>query len=435
MASRQARIVFEYPRFGPGVISQSPPAISGFVAPSDLSVLEPDPEFCPFSDSDSYDSEDYDSDEPDSEDSDEEEQDKWAAEFLKRIDRLRQSPQLLHEARLRKGARLREMARAQRLAEAEREAQRAMRAREEMQAQDEDQPQAGKPAEPQNLVRLQTLAESQDEDGSGEPAWRPHAHLFLSQIPQDESTWSRHLLTNAEVRSLCNRIASPTSPFINPNHGGGGRSWSSLFTQCIFFLACASFHPPLASLFSVILVAACHVALVSGCPKHIVSQTLKECVSQCGVREAEVSDAMVDKVREGVIAGIDVLSEYARVIGPRANEIPLHASGFLRMAQHCTPSCRSYIKAHILSTYRPRTLAHDSEYLEIPALVYELFGGEKSAWKYEDISRILHPNAYKMPIYKSIQMRLVLEYEEESEDEEDAQKLPGLVRLFRVHSM
>lgn len=53
----------------------------------------------------------------------------------------------------------------------------------------------------------------------------------------------------------------------------------------------------------------------------------------------------------------------------------LLAQDCLQLFQHCDSACFSFIKSRISSTYRP-TVPLQSEYLEIPALVYELLGGE-----------------------------------------------------------
>ncbi|KAF4984435.1 hypothetical protein FZEAL_398 [Fusarium zealandicum] len=274
MPRAQLRFVFEYPQLGSDIVSDSPPKVT---TSGDGPTFGPDPEACPYEDSE--DSEDYDE-------------------------------------------------------------------------------------------------ESQVEDDQGKASWHPRAVHFLSQIPQDDTAWSRHLSTNTDVRSLCHRLRIP---FLYPGFQAH-LNWSRLFSECTWHLARACNNPPLASLFSLIFVAACHVALVDGCPKETVLEGLKACVRQCGVMEDELTEDMLDRVREGVVTGISILGEYARVVGCRANEIPLHAQGCLELFQRSTPACSSFIKSRIPSTYRPTTPLH-SECLEIPALVYDLLGGRHSKWE------------------------------------------------------
>jgi hypothetical protein len=164
--------------------------------------------------------------------------------------------------------------------------------------------------------------ESEDELGEPNLDWHPHAINFLAQVPQDDATWSRYLNTNGEVRSLCHRLRLP---FLYPGFRKDFIDWGRLFAECKWHLARACENPPLASLFSLIFIAACHVALVDGCPREIVFAGIRECVRQCGIWEYELTEPMLDRLREGAVKGIMILTEYARVVGARAHEIPIHS--------------------------------------------------------------------------------------------------------------
>jgi hypothetical protein len=217
--------------------------------------------------------------------------------------------------------------------------------------------------------------------------WYPHALRFLSQVPQSDGDWSRHISCNDDIQSLCHSLKLP-SDF--QDH----IDWSRLFDECARHLAQACHNPPLASFFSLIFVATCQVALVGGCPRKTVLRGLEFCARHCGVAEDELTELVLDNVREGVITGIRLLKEYTRVVGCRANEIPLHsklkepryslcqnsvpkallAQDCLQLFRRCDSACFSFIQSHISSTYRPTTPLQ-SDCLEIPALVYDLLGG------------------------------------------------------------
>ncbi|KAF5674912.1 hypothetical protein FHETE_2663 [Fusarium heterosporum] len=124
-----------------------------------------------------------------------------------------------------------------------------------------------------------------------EVPWRSLALHFLNQIPQSDAEWSRHLSCNNHVRSLCHRLKIPS-----PYSGFQAHlDWSRLFDECTLHLARAHSDPSLASLFSLVFVAACHVALYDGCPRETVLKGLRACLKQCGVAEQELTRPMLDR--------------------------------------------------------------------------------------------------------------------------------------------
>ncbi|KAF5570261.1 hypothetical protein FPHYL_1337 [Fusarium phyllophilum] len=252
----------------------------------------------------------------------------------------------------------------------------------------------------------------QDDPGSdnNQPSgrWHPHALHFLAQVPQSDDDWSRYLSSNFDVGSLCHRLKLPYMfPGIRAH-----LDWPRFFNECTWHLARACNNPSLGSLFSLIFVAACHVALKDGCPREEVYKGLRACVRQCGISEEELTLPMLDRIREGVITGIGILREYSRVVGCRANEIPLHAHNCLQVFQCRNPACVRLIKQKIASTYRPTTPL-ESEYLEIPSLVYEVLGGRHSKWEYKTIYRMLcSQETQSICAYGSFDVTRVMEFEE-----------------------
>ncbi|KAG4262574.1 hypothetical protein FPRO03_10804 [Fusarium proliferatum] len=252
----------------------------------------------------------------------------------------------------------------------------------------------------------------QDDPGSDNDQhngrWHPHALHFLAQVPQSDDDWSHYLRRNVDVGSLCHRLKLP---YLFP----GVRSrldWPRFFIECTWHLGRACNNPSLGSLFSLIFVAACHVALKDGCPQEEVYKGLRACVRQCGISEEELTLPMLDRLREGVITGIGILREYSKVVGCRANEIPLHAHNCLEVFQCRNPACISLIKEQISSAYRPTTPL-ESEYLEIPSLVYEVLGGRHSKWEYKAIYRMLCPQETEsICVYGNVDVTWVMEYDE-----------------------
>ncbi|KAH7236268.1 hypothetical protein BKA59DRAFT_305407 [Fusarium tricinctum] len=238
--------------------------------------------------------------------------------------------------------------------------------------------------------------------------WHPHALRFLTQLPQNDIEWSRYLSCNDDVRSLCHRLKIPS---LYPGFQAH-LDWSRLFDECTKHLADACRDPPLASLFSLVFVATCHVALSDGCPHETVFSGLSACLRQCGVADEELSKPMLDRVIEGVVTGIGILREYTMMVGCRANEIPLHVQDCLQIFQRCNSVCFASINNNIPSIYRPTTPLQ-SECLEIPALVYDLLGGRHSKWEYQVICQILCPGGTSGIIgYNNVDMTDVMELNE-----------------------
>ncbi|KAF5619529.1 hypothetical protein F52700_11812 [Fusarium sp. NRRL 52700] len=247
---------------------------------------------------------------------------------------------------------------------------------------------------------------SNNNEHSG--GWHPHALHFLAQVPQNDNDWSRYLSSNIDVGSLCHRLKLPyLFPGIQVH-----LDWPRFFNECTWHLARACNNPSLGSLFSIIFVAACHVALMDGCPPEVVYNGLRACVRQCGISEEELTLPMLDRIRDGVITGIGILREYSRVVGCRANEIPLHAHNCLEVFQCGNPACIRLIKSRISSTYRPTTPL-ESEYLEIPSLVYEVLGGQHSKWEYKAIYRILcSQETENIHVFGNVNVTSVMELDE-----------------------
>jgi hypothetical protein len=177
---------------------------------------------------------------------------------------------------------------------------------------------------PDNQESIEAVYSEQEKilRRAADAPWYPYALRFLAQVPRSDADWSRHISCNRDIRSLCHQLKLPSLC-----QGFQGRlDWSRLFDECSQYLTQICNNPPLASFFSIIFVATCQVALVKGCPRKIVLRGLESCARQCGVADNELTEIVLDSVREGVIIGIQLLKEYTRVVGCRANEILLHGT-------------------------------------------------------------------------------------------------------------
>ncbi|KAL2689372.1 hypothetical protein Neosp_003425 [[Neocosmospora] mangrovei] len=252
--------------------------------------------------------------------------------------------------------------------------------------------------------------ESEEEEKEDPyPDWNPRAINFLAKKPPSDEDWSSHLPRNGTVNSLFHRLRIP---FLFPGLRGS-IDWVKFFAECKWHLARACNEPALASLFTLVFIAAIHVSQVDGLPREYALNAMRECVRQCGIWEYELTEPMLKRLQSGATKGIWLLNEYTRTVGVRAHEMPLF----------------TYIKGRIPFTYRPTTPVH-IECLEIPSMMYSMLGESKSKWDYQEIREILQPEGIPLPLYKDICMADVKEFDEDESDEEDMDDCDGLVCDF-----
>ncbi|KAK7419419.1 hypothetical protein QQX98_003371 [Neonectria punicea] len=182
--------------------------------------------------------------------------------------------------------------------------------------------------------------------------WPTLATGFLSQIPQNDGDWENRNFSSDLVNDVSNMFhLNYLPPWFCPK-----TDWPRFFTAAVIQLAGLKSNPSVASLFSIVLVATCHIAIIEGCSMDVVNTTLRTCLILRGIPQANITPHDLVDLRLGVLNGIDLLDECVSALGPRANEFPLYS------------------------------------------LVFQLLGGQGSSWDYDEISGILRFNGQACPL-------------------------------------
>ncbi|KAK7416989.1 hypothetical protein QQZ08_011787 [Neonectria magnoliae] len=224
--------------------------------------------------------------------------------------------------------------------------------------------------------------------------WPTLATGFLSQIPQNNGDWENRNFSPDLVNDVANMFRlTHLPPGFCPK-----TDWPRFFTAALMQLAGLKFIPSAASLFSIVLVATCHIAVVEGCNMDVIDTTLRTCLILRGIPQAYITPEDLVDLRLGVLNGIDLLDECVSALGPRANEFPLYFTDCLFLFQNCTPRCFDYLLSFVTSICRPTHNITASRNLGVPALVFQLLGGQGSSWDYDEISGILRFNGEACPL-------------------------------------
>ncbi|CAM1501648.1 Fc.00g036320.m01.CDS01 [Cosmosporella sp. VM-42] len=233
---------------------------------------------------------------------------------------------------------------------------------------------------------------------------RQWCHRFLSQLPKSDAEWDSKLKVSGDVYKLFATIT------LSYNYAAfwAQMEWKILFEACLEFMDKIYDKPSLSSLFSVLFISTCHIAILAGCPKDLVNRKMRSCVGKCNVSVTFLGDEALEEMRMGVLKGIKLLSECVEILGYRAYELPLHMTDCLSTFQTFNPLCLPFLKEHLPKIYHPTTpLPSDS--LFIPALVHQLLGGDECKWDYDDIRKALLPKVYGLPVCMDLDMGEVLE--------------------------
>lgn len=143
---------------------------------------------------------------------------------------------------------------------------------------------------------------------------------FLSNIPRRPGTWNAGVSDNNQIDVIRQSmlVLEPTDA------GRGAMSWEFFFQACIFRLGYLRGNDRHASIFSLVILAICSIALVNGCDKDTVYATVRAVLVLSGGDGYDLTHRQLLRVLQGNIAGIALLERMHEIIGIKAYEIPLH---------------------------------------------------------------------------------------------------------------
>ncbi|KAI5466287.1 hypothetical protein BGZ63DRAFT_400682 [Mariannaea sp. PMI_226] len=192
---------------------------------------------------------------------------------------------------------------------------------------------------------------------------------WLRKLPQGNADWNNDFPSTAEdIDRIRKRLT------LSHLESRGQMDWVTLLDT---YAACANqFDGRELQLYSMIMVATCHVAHNNGLPRDMMVEAMGKCITGG-------TDTLRSK-RFALPKCIQIGDELAKVLGVRAYELPLRVNSYFTFGQHFTGECFPLLREEITAAFRPS--AHlPSEVLRIPNLVFDLCGGKlrklKRVWQ------------------------------------------------------
>lgn len=159
--------------------------------------------------------------------------------------------------------------------------------------------------------------EQEQQPALREPQW---AQGFIKMMPKNDADWNSQVATNREVNKLFRKL---TLSHLNP----GKRAeldWPDLFVECITHMVRIKSSLPLASFFSFVFVATCHIAYIDGCSESLIIDAMRQCLELSSNSLYQYDNTTIEEIRKAALVAIQLLNECAGVLGYRAYELPLH---------------------------------------------------------------------------------------------------------------
>lgn len=150
-----------------------------------------------------------------------------------------------------------------------------------------------------------------------EPQW---AQGFIKMMPENDADWNSQVASNSEVDKLFRNL---TLSHLNPSKRAK-LNWPDLFDECINYMVRIKSSLPLASFFSFVFIATCHIAYMDGCSESLILDAMRQCLELSSNSPYYYDNMTLEEIRKAALVAIQLLNECAGVLGYRAYEIPLH---------------------------------------------------------------------------------------------------------------
>ncbi|KAL7769348.1 hypothetical protein ACKLNR_000732 [Fusarium oxysporum f. sp. zingiberi] len=199
---------------------------------------------------------------------------------------------------------------------------------------------------------------------------------WMSKLPQGNEDWDNNRPSTLEdILRLRDRLT------ISHVESRRDMDWLTLLET--YAAASKDFEGRETQLHCMVMVAACHVAHDQGLTINDVMDAMAKCVTGG-------SDTLRSK-RFALPKCVQIGDELAKVLGPRAYELPLRVNSYFTFGQHFTVECFPILRRESAFAHRPNNKL-PSELLRIPSLVYELCDGKVSL---QQIEKALEPGGAK----------------------------------------
>ncbi|KAH7267027.1 uncharacterized protein BKA55DRAFT_500080 [Fusarium redolens] len=185
---------------------------------------------------------------------------------------------------------------------------------------------------------------------------------WMSKLPQGDEDWDNNRPSTPEdILRLRDRLTI--------SHVKSRRDMDWLTLLETYAAASKDFEGRETQLHCMVMVAACHVAHDQGLTINEVMDAMAKCVTGG-------SDTLRSK-RFALPKCVQIGDELAKVLGPRAYELPLRVNSYFTFGQHFTVECFPILRRESAFAHRPNNKL-PSELLRIPSLVCDLCDGKSA---------------------------------------------------------
>ncbi|KAH7019772.1 hypothetical protein EDB80DRAFT_870390 [Ilyonectria destructans] len=205
---------------------------------------------------------------------------------------------------------------------------------------------------------------------------------FLSHIPRRPRAWNAGVSDNNQIEAIRQSML-----VLEPQDAGRAMNWEFFFQACLFRLGYLRGHDRYASLFSLVILTICSIALVHGCNLDTVYATVRAVLLLSGGDGHDLTDRQLIRVLQGNIAGIAFLERMHSIIGSKAYELPLHDRDTIFMFSTINISSVELIMRGLALVPTPAgsITRLNSWRLHIPRLAYDVLGQEAFGWTFERV--------------------------------------------------
>ncbi|KAH8659555.1 hypothetical protein BGZ61DRAFT_593960 [Ilyonectria robusta] len=212
------------------------------------------------------------------------------------------------------------------------------------------------------------------------------AAMFLRNIPRRTAEWNAGVSDNIQIEAIRQSML-----ILEPEDAGRPMNWEFFLQACIFRLGYLRGHDRHSTLFSLVILTICSIALVHGCRLNTVFATVRAVLLLSGGDGNDLTERQLMRVLQGNVAGIALLERMNSYIGGKAYELPIHDRDIIFMFSTINIDSVEFILRGLIGVPTPTgpMTRLNSCHLHIPRLAYDVLGREAFGWSMEHVQSSL----------------------------------------------
>ncbi|KAH6973800.1 hypothetical protein BKA56DRAFT_592538 [Ilyonectria sp. MPI-CAGE-AT-0026] len=212
------------------------------------------------------------------------------------------------------------------------------------------------------------------------------AAMFLRKIPRRTAEWNAGVSDNIQIETIRQSML-----ILEPEDAGRPMNWEFFLQACIFRLGYLRGHDRHSTLFSLVILTICSIALVHGCRLNTVFATVRAVLLLSGGDGNDLTERQLMRVLQGNVAGIALLERMNSYIGGKAFELPIHDRDIIFMFSTINIDSVEFILRGLVGVPTPTGPMSrlNSCHLHIPRLAYDVLGREAFGWSMEHVQSSL----------------------------------------------